>query len=1281
MKQSNKSGARILQALSLVFLMIPVFYAAMGTGIISNIGYEDVYWERARFLLGQGGATLYGGSSLCSLGYSLVLMPICAILKSPYAAYKAAVLLNGVFLCGSYVVSVMTARRLFQKEKETFLSAACFFAAIIPVLSTAKSFTGPKMIVLFLVWLSFYCFVQLHEQYRSGRMVLLAVCLILLPFFQIGLLGFDAAVIVCLGILTGRKKLDETVWLKLILAVLLGVAAGNIAERFVLHSFVEAAALDVVPFSSLEVYLNGLRTGWENGSFSGLFSAFMGKTYVLLVNSLLLIGPAVWFLIKKHGWKLRESIDFIFYVFLFQFILTALFDNSRSVSVGLTSLSGIEVCAPLLVLAGIIYVKHTVNWSKELIAYLLVTCVSAIITAGVYQKNSVNQISNSNNGLLLLFQNWGMNAAAVVYCAACVAVLLAMIFLFCAKADMKKKKQNQVLRVMGITGFFILCFGSNLLVYRHTAVKFTENSFQTLAPVASVLLELGEEQECYYYAEGGIEKELVILQSLAPRQEIQIIQNDKKEQNKFFELLQDETQTPVILSKTGKKITERTFPEKLPEYKLLYMTGQYALWARRGSQAETAIEQIVEQRMEQLPLHSSIDTEEEDTLSDEEVEELESAGQETDAEDLADDNLEQANQEQAETETETEKKKETSRTVTFGKATTLVPGTYRMEIYFGKVGELSGKTGDIKLTHADGSLVTKKIDESVLNDNNGLISIQFSSADIMRSFKVQLSGSIAANAEVDHIYYWKTSPAYTVGLNGGNTTADACEAIQELDALCGEKGTVAYIASDTQNISDLSVSCFEERLPEYDVQIITRDEAASAQEDYLIGVTSSHSYYNAMEQYSVIQRGKYYTVLVRNESKAYKTYQKNGGELLSQGTLMKALAFSDEIRSAKKNTGKKDADTDRFSDNNQATETAIALEAGSYVCYLEVVQLTRNMLPQGEIGRIQFFDAEEGTIFAEQTIEDTDLLRDEDGTTYIKVPLALKEKCNALSYKLETGDSLRMHSSLLGIELTAEKYQFGQEEPELEMLCGIVNENPEAEKLFVVQKFDQIRDGNSGFDYLTESMPEVQIETITYGEANSSLADAFLLTHGLSADYLRLLGKYNIIGQAGQYTLWARSEGKVAQVAQQQEHPALNNGRKISLESLALASGTETEDGTAVKLPKAVYNITLKLAAPEVESDDTVEVYLMCDKSEKEVKEELEAVLAAGYARKEAIQKVKLQKVCGQATYAGYHFKEDKSIVITLKTDKERALENLSVDAFSWQGCKIKGEVIWVEIV
>lgn len=1255
MKRSNKSGIRILQTISLVLLMIPVVYAAMGAGIISNIGYEDVYWERARYLLGQGGATLYDGSSLCSLGYSLVLVPICFIFKSPYAAYKAAILLNGIFLCGSYVVSVMTASRLFPKEKESFLSTACFFATIIPALSTAKSFTGPKMIVLFLVWLSVYSMAGLYESYQSKCIILLAACLVLIPFFQIGLIGFDLALIVCLAFLVGRKKLDETVFLKLVLTVLIGVAIGNVIERFVLHGFITASELEVVPTSSLEVYLDGLRAGWERGYLTGLFSALVGKIYVLLVNSLLIAGPAVLYFLKKRSWKLHEKTDVVFCVFLFQIIFTGLFDYSRSVSVGLTSLSGVEVCVPLLVLVGITYIKCTANWSKELIVCMLVTCLSAIVTAGVYQKNGVGQISNTNNGILLLFQNWGMNATAVVYFAACLTILLAIIFLFCVKVNIKRKA-DRLLKAVGVGGLFFVCMAMTILVYRHTAVKFSKENIQRTAPIASVLSELGETEEYFYYANGGLEKELVILQSLVPQYKIQIVKNDRQEQNEFFEMVDQGEKSPVIISKTGKNLTERTFSEELSEYRLAYTTGHYAIWTKRGSKAEAQINQNVSQRMEELFLHSSVEEEPEDTMSDEELE------SETQTEEQVSDSLEKESI-PAEGETEKPIKQEGSKIVTFGTKTMLAPGTYRMEIYFGDIGDLAGKSGEIKLSHAGGTLVTKKINESVLNDGNGMVSIEFSNVGIMRNFKAELKGSIIANAAAEHVYYWKISPAYTVGLNGGNITSDACAAIQELDESRGKKGSVAYIASDAQNIEDLSVRCFEERLPEYDIQIITKDEIESAQADYLIGVTSSHSYYNAMEQYSVIQRGKYYTVLVQNNSDAYKKYLESGRKLLSLKKMLTADAFADE----------KHVDVDKETDT-------IELEAGSYVYYMDVVQLTRNILPHGSVGSVQFFDEEEERILAEYTVEDTDILWDEEGKTYLRVPLVLSEKCSSMSCTLKTEPNIKMEYSLRGIELTAEKYQYGQEEPDIGKLCEIVNSVPQADKLFVVQTLDQINEAESGFSYLNEKMPNTEIETITYDEANDTLADTFILTRGLSENYLRLIGKYNIIGQAGQYTLLVRSEGTIAQAADKQRYHALNNGRKVTFESLALACGDSEEGGTVVKLPKAVYNVTLKLSADGIEADDTVEVYLMCDKSEAAIEKEIKERIEQGYTKREAKEEVELQVECAQATYDGYRFEEDGNIVITMRTNKERTLENLTVDAFSWHGCEIEGEVLWVEI-
>ena len=91
--KKSKAITRLIQVSVLVLLFVTVLLQIQSVGTASSISEELIYWERARLLVGQGGLSQYDGSSLASLGYSLLLVPICLLINSPYAAYKAAVLL------------------------------------------------------------------------------------------------------------------------------------------------------------------------------------------------------------------------------------------------------------------------------------------------------------------------------------------------------------------------------------------------------------------------------------------------------------------------------------------------------------------------------------------------------------------------------------------------------------------------------------------------------------------------------------------------------------------------------------------------------------------------------------------------------------------------------------------------------------------------------------------------------------------------------------------------------------------------------------------------------------------------------------------------------------------------------------------------------------------------------------------------------------------------------------------------------------------------------------
>ena len=1298
MKQ-NKYASRIIQLLAVAVLAGLSLYTALNTGILSNLGQEEIYWERARFLLGQGGASNYNGSSLCSLGYSLVLVPICAVLKSPYAAYKAAVLLNGGFLCLGYLVSVRTARKLFSEEKTTFLSAACFFAALCPALAASRSFTGPEPLLILLVWISLYLLLSIREKYGRGKLIGLAACMILAGFLQIAFLGVIGAATVLLGLYVKQKRVGETSFLYFCLAVLIGLALGNVAERIFLYSF--AKDMDLTVVSSLELFLDSLMNGWENNYLLGIFRGLCGKLHALMAGSFLLLAPGLWYCIRglfpargTEGEKKRRIFcPEIFLIFALQLLFVILYDNSRSAAVALSSVSYIETVLPPMLLLGAVQLRRSTCWVKELTGYLLVFCLCALVTANLYQTQGITSISSSNNGILMLFQDWDMTPVAVVYSSACLVILAAILMCFCLKSSLKRRWMNRALAAAGFLGIGggFLVFG--LLVCRHTAIHSNESSTRTIAPIASVISETGAVGECSYLMGTGNDQNVSILQSLTPVQPIQMEKNNGKERAEFYEEVRNgERAADVIITGTGEDLVEEIMPEELPEYRLIYMTRSYGLWTKRGSETEQSLAEAVSERLQYLELRSIVDQEEE-LVSDEEVveenedaeglteaeaedsdgeasieenhqEEMEEAAEkekeddaaveELDEEETAAEDGEDSDEEfeKAEIEAETEDGEEseeeenglTDQKETYGGGAYLAQGTYRMEIYFKRTDSAEGLTGQIRLSDSNGTIFTETVDSSIFAEGNtGAAVVEFTSREVIRNLRVVISGTLAGHTEVTDIYYWKTSPAYTVGMNGTNSTEAPCEAILEVEALCENKGTVAYVGDVMTDHSDLSTKCFETALLGYTVEVLSKKESEDTDATYLIGPTASHSYYYAMDQYSVMDKTRFYTVLVRNDSEQYEKFTENGGTILSEGRRLLSEAFTEEETAA----------------------GPFALDEGSYIFRGEIEERTGAdpvtvVLKNGE------------DVIAEETLD--------GNATEAELAFALPKRCAQLSCTAETeeGDTLEIFG--WSIELTSEKYQFGQEEAKLEQLFDIINDLGAGVTVAAVQEADKIREEDTQYDYLQEQLPDARVEVRSYAEANGAADDPLLLTCGLSADYFRLAGKYCILGHAGEYTLWARCEGENVQKAIENGVEILSSARKISPASLMAVTGAKNETEAIAELPEAVYNLYLEVDVSEIDPDDTIEFTILCDKTEDEIEDEIQGLEDAGYTRKEAKKEVEEQAVCGNATYEAYGLDGEQEMVYAIRTNQSRQYENLQIDVYTWNMDEVPNKIIWIEI-
>lgn len=1176
-------------------------------GMITDIGMEDVYWERTRFLAGRKGISLYYNKVMHSMGYSFVLLPIYLIFGSSYAGFKASILLNGCVLCASYYVSFMTVRKWFPEEKERFLACACFLTNLCPVFMVARVFSRPDIIELFLIWMILYLLTELWESYAKMKLIILAGLLILLGFLNVALIGVIGAVIFMQFFSVKQGKMKYRSFLLLLLGVLSGLIIGNAVEWVILCFFFkdQNTVFDI----SFAVLLQNIENGWKNGQLLSFCCIIIGKLYGAIIGSFFIICPGLWFVIKKVFCKENGSRDeklhmickMLASIFVFQLVVSSLCDNANKAESWWISLKNVDVVIPAILLLGLIQVKQKKVKIKELIGFILFFCVCTFVTANVYQDKEIVGISKLNSSVLTIYENGQMSVVSLVYFSSCVVILMGILLIECGQVTIRKVWIQQLLKTFGSVVLILLYCGAGMKIYRETAVASNQDMSVYVAPIASLLSEANGD---YYYLKGtGNDNSIVILQSLVPDHEIQAVDNNEQERDEFYTDMKKQDGDIILISGTGSSICEE-ISENLPDYRLLYMTNYYALWADKDSDSCTIIESGIERRLETPIL-----------------------------------------------------KRDAKEEISYSGSAPLPVGTYRLEIYLKQIQEMSRpakQTGTLTVSDSTGKIRTISFDGTIFDEEgNGAAVIEFTGKNVMRNLEFKIEGEILPYLEVEKLYYWQLTPEFRIGQNQKEDIAEICYQVIQWDDICGTHGSVTYIEDVLGEDVRTSGACLEEFLPEREVTVLRREEVETVTSDYLIAVTGDHAYYQAMDEYSMIYRDNSYTVLVKNNTQQYLKAQELG-VLRSEGTHLLMSAFEKTSKNYEKQ---------------------VTLERGTYCYHFQA--LCNPVMFQGdtdeEVGILRLYNGT--TLITEKTIYSRELIKGE-----IAVPFSLNAKAKKLKYEVEFDTVADVKIAQKSIELMYGKFQYGSNETAFTELTEIVNLLGGHTRLSVIQSENVIRTEICDYTYLQELVHECEVNVCTLSEVNASMEDGLIMVYDLTVDNMNLLSKYSILGHAGKYTLMARNDGVILAKAIELGIEVLNSGKKLSPVSIECMSGMTNEGDAIGKLPSAKYKVTIELETNGLEADDTIELMLVCDKTDDEITAEIENLMEDGYTEKQARAEVEEQMTCGSAAYDSYSFMENNRSIISVNTSVQRALDNLTVEAYTWHGAEVKGKILWVEL-
>ncbi len=674
----DKTLSCMIQLFAYAVFLALLLWILPRMSMISQIGTEDIYWERARFFLGYTDESLYDGNSLCSLGYSLILMPICALTGSSRAAYSVALILNMLFVAGAYRVAVAASKKVFPEEKESILSAACFLAVFCPVFTYARSCMGPDMAVLLLTWCSIYLLAVLWESYRRRTLILLSTCLIAIGFLQISALGMIAGVLIVMAFYLRKRRISETAFLTFLLTVFIGIAVGNITERVFLGRYSANMNLSASR-TSLEVLFASIGSVRTADYFVILFSALMGKFCTVMFSTFLLICPGLWsgfqsfFTYTKrqrtHFFSTQdkkvignletaqiseEKKDLQYCVvglLLAQFVFICLYDCSQEAGVRVLSVSGLYMVISPMILMGIAAFRERKSWKKELQWSLLFLALCAVVSANVLNSAGVSSLSNEYGGFLMIFRTsngTSFSPANTVYMAVGMTGALSILFFALQCGNVLRGKYKKILPYAGFLMLTCLFAIMNIKVVNWSVRKDSLAFADQIEDIVELLSDSDAVTECQYINDNTKSDLLPVLQfllsdinismqadSMTVLTETFVADNDGngityvKESYSGLDL---ETDSQVILTSiSGSDDTEdyERYEEKLDGWRVLYLTDSFRLWAKTGSAVENEIEESMESRG--ISVESS-DTAEEDTTATDDGAKLYSYGEDADLE-------------------------------------------------------------------------------------------------------------------------------------------------------------------------------------------------------------------------------------------------------------------------------------------------------------------------------------------------------------------------------------------------------------------------------------------------------------------------------------------------------------------------------------------------------------------------------------------------------------------------------------------------------------------------
>lgn len=205
-KKLFKYRTGLLMTAGCIIIMVITLFFVGEKNVPYVLGDEFGYWTSAAYFFGYDWSGIASINGYFSFGYGLLLTPLF-LLKDSVLMYRTAIVMNALFLVGSFALAYIAGQKLFPKIRAEIILLLAFAASVYPSYLGYVQTNMSESLLLCLSWVVINLLLSLEKRDTAVKIIGLGITVGYAYMVHMRALALVAACIVYLIYLFYRKKI------------------------------------------------------------------------------------------------------------------------------------------------------------------------------------------------------------------------------------------------------------------------------------------------------------------------------------------------------------------------------------------------------------------------------------------------------------------------------------------------------------------------------------------------------------------------------------------------------------------------------------------------------------------------------------------------------------------------------------------------------------------------------------------------------------------------------------------------------------------------------------------------------------------------------------------------------------------------------------------------------------------------------------------------------------------------------------------------------------------